>query len=210
MPIRVLIADASAVVRSRIVNRLRDCTAIEIVGEASVGAEALSESLRLRPDVLVLDVVHPNTNSITILEEMRRAELPTRVIAMSDGNSRHWIRWASEAGACGHLVKDSDLADIVTIIEGVHAGKEMAAPSSSGLAVGEEPGGPPDRKRPNLLTEREQQVLALIAQGKTSRDVAAVLRISSRTVDAHRASIMKKLRVRSVADLVRYQLARRS
>jgi DNA-binding NarL/FixJ family response regulator len=211
VPIRVLIADASSAVRSQLVSTLRDRPGIEIVGQTTGGEETLRESLRLRPDVLVLDVVHPNTNSITVLEEMRRAGLPTRVVAMSDGTSPHWIRWATEAGAVGHLLKDEGLSEAATIIERVHAGGTPPSGGGDQLASGfSGSASSRSRRRANLLTGREQQVLDLIAQGLTSRSIATHLHISSRTVDAHRASIMKKLQVRSVAELVRYQAARRT
>lgn len=205
MPIRVLIADASASMRSRLQDSLRQSPKIRVVGEATAGDEALRECLSLKPDVLILDMVHPNSNGITIVEEIRRAGLPTRVIVSLKEKSSRWIQWAAEAGAVGYILREGDLADLSTTVEAVHAGK-LRLPAA--LAAETQTRSAATRGR-HVLTGRETQVLGLIALGRTSKDIAGELHISARTVDAHRANIMKKLRVHSVAELVRWQVDRR-
>jgi len=208
VPIRVLIADASASMRSRLQDSLRCSSKIRVVGEATAGDEALRECLSLKPDVLILDMIHPNSNGIRIVDEIRRAGLPTRVIASLDAKSPRWIQWAAEAGATGYVFREGDLAELAATVEAVHAGElQFPASLAAGLAAETQTRAAATRGH-EVLTERENEVLGLIALGRTSKDIAGELHISARTVDAHRANIMKKLRVHSVAELVRWKIDR--
>jgi DNA-binding NarL/FixJ family response regulator len=198
VPIRVLIVDASSAVRARLRQSLAQCADFEVVGDWADSSEGLEQCLQLRPDLMIVDVTHPSTNGVAILDRLRRAQVPTRTVALSNESSPQWMRWAKEAGASGYLLMDGDLSNLCSVLRAIHAGDSVLPP----------PGSDPDpaERRRASLTERENQIVQLIAAGRTSRQISDLFHISARTVEAHRSSIMKKLGTHSIAELIRWEM----
>lgn len=203
-PIRVLLADDHRLVRSGLRLILSQQSDIEVVGEAGTGEEAMESVFGLRPDVVVMDVA---MGGMTGVEATRRIaqELPEcRVLIVSMHNDPTYVREALRAGARGYVLKDAIEAEFLTAVRAVARGEALLSSAVSGAVLS-------DYRhfvRPPIetLTSRERQILQLLAEGGTAKDVAAALEISPYTVDAHRSRILKKLQLRGSTDLVRFAL----
>jgi two-component system response regulator NreC len=199
---RILLVDDHALVRQGFKMILSAQPDMEIVGEAGNGREAVQIAEELRPDVVVMDVAMPELNGI---EATRRllASLPhTRVIALSMHRDSVYVRETLRAGARGYLLKDSPAGDLVTAVRSVASGESYLSPAVSNAVLD-------DYRRHvtnpiDLLTTREREVLQMLAEGKTNKEIAVVLNLSVYTVDAHRGRIMEKLNVHSINELVRF------
>lgn len=200
--IRILLVDDHALVRQGFKMILVAQPDMEIVGEAGNGREAIQRAEELRPDIVVMDVAMPELNGI---EATRRllASLPhTRVIALSMHKDSVYVRETLRAGARGYLLKDSPAGDLVTAVRSVASGESYLSPGVSNAVLD-------DYRRHvtnpiDLLTTREREVLQMLAEGKTNKEVAVVLNLSVYTVDAHRGRIMEKLNLHSINELVRF------
>lgn len=196
MPTRVLVADDHAMFRQGLVAMLDDADGIEVVGQASRGDEALRLIRELGPEVAILDVSMPGASGIEVAQALTEASSPTRVVLLTMHADATHARQAVDAGAGGYVLKsavfDELLHAIATALEG---GLFLTASVTAKVVRG--------ARRP-VLTARELEILALIADGKTSRDIARKLGIKVRTVETHRANMMAKLDVDNAAALVRY------
>lgn len=201
--VRVALCDDHAVVRRGLQLILEADGDIEIVGEAASVAEAVSVAKATQPDVFVMDLGLPDGNGITATAEVRRVSPATRVLVLTVHDDVAYLRRAFDAGATGYVVKEAADAELVGAVRQVAAGRQyvhpnlgaaLLAPSlpTAGLAG---PGGE--------LSEREIEVMRLIAHGLTNAEIAEQLYVSVRTVESHRAHIHQKLGVRSRAELVR-------
>ena len=204
-PIRVLIADDHPVVLHGLRALLGGSPdLVEVVGDARAGDEAVRKAVELYPDVAILDLQMPEKSGIQALEEIRRQSPSTRTLVLSMHKSSDYVRSAFAAGAAGFLAKDSELADLVQVVCGIHAGETHLSPTISRLVLEEYLRRSGEDPSTSVLTPRESEVLQLIATEKASKEIASLLGISLRTVDAHRSSIMKKLDIHTLAGLVRY------
>lgn len=198
---RVLLADDHNLVRAGVRRILESQPGFEVVGEVADGAAALAALATTRPDVLVLDLSMPGMDGFELLQRARAAAPDVKRLVLSMHQDPEYVARAVREGADGYLLKDSAVQDLVNAIEAVRAGRTFYSPevqrSLSEVAYG---GGasPLDE-----LTTREREVLKCIAEGLSSKDIAARFDISTRTVETHRANLMRKLTVRSVAQLVR-------
>ena len=198
---RVLLADDHNLVRAGVRRILESQPGFEVVGEVADGAAALAALATTRPDVLVLDISMPGMDGFELLQRARAAAPDVKRLVLSMHQDPEYVARAVREGADGYLLKDSAVQDLVNAIEAVRAGRTFYSPevqrSLSEVAYG---GGasPLDE-----LTTREREVLKCIAEGLSSKDIAARFDISTRTVESHRANLMRKLTVRSVAQLVR-------
>jgi len=197
---RVLIVDDHSVVRAGVRVLLSDADGFEVVGEASEASEAVRQAQLLRPDVVVLDITLKGARSgLDVLPVIR--ETGARVVILSMQDEPAYARRAFEHGAHGYVVKDAADEELVDAIRAVLQDRLYVAPAlGARLAV-----PPPD----DDLTEREQEILRLIALGYTNQEIARQLYLSVRTVEAHRRHILSKLDLSTRADLVRYALDRR-
>jgi DNA-binding NarL/FixJ family response regulator len=165
---------------------------VEMVGEASDGKEALTLIEALRPDVAVLDCEMPGLAGVEAAQEIRRRGWPTRVLALSAYDSERYVRGMLEAGAVGYLLKDEAPGVIVEAVRGAARGQGYFSPAVAAKvaawARGERPGG---------LTEREMEVLRLVAEGLSNKEIAQSLGVTARTVDFHIGNILRKLEVAS-------------
>lgn len=201
---RILLADDHTVVRHGVRMILTAEEDLEVVGEAANGREAVSEAERLQPDVVVMDVTMPELNGIEATRRIGEVAPRSRVLALSMHKDSVYVREILRAGARGYLLKDSPEGDLVNAVRAVARGEGFL---SSGVAEAVLS----DYRRHvtdpiDLLTSREREVLQLIAEGKTNKDIATALNLSVYTVEAHRGRIMEKLNLHSSGELVRFAL----
>ena len=200
--IHILLADDHAVVRQGFKMILAAQPDMEIVGEAGNGREALDLAGQLQPDVIVMDVAMPELNGIEATRRVADVSPRSRVLALSMHKDSVYVREILRAGARGYLLKDSISSDLLAAVRAIARGEGYLSPGVSDAVLN-------DYRRHvtdpiDLLTSREREVLQMIAEGKTNKEIATVLNLSVYTVDAHRGRIMEKLNVHSVTDLVRF------
>lgn len=206
-PLRVVIADDHIVVRQGIRAVLEEVDGLEVVGEAGDGAEALALVAELAPDVVVLDVNMPGKSGLEVATELREEAHPARVLMLSMHDDPEYVLQAVRSGADGYVLKDVAPADLRDAVQAVHEGREyFTARVTQQLSVGlrREIEEEQVRTRVESLTPRETEVLLLVAEGMTNREIGDKLDISPRTVETHRERVMGKLRIRTVAGLTRF------
>jgi DNA-binding NarL/FixJ family response regulator len=207
--IRVLVADDHAVVREGIRSILDGTEGIEWVGEAIDGNDALARIAELDPDVAVLDISMPHRTGLEVLAILRRIGRRPRVLILSMHDHPEYVLEAVRAGADGYLLKNAAPAEFRRAIMAIARGEtvfEGDVVRQLGTAIRGEAVQQRDRSLLDELTPREREVLARVAAGRTSRDIAQEFGISPRTVETHRESIMRKLDIRTVAGLTRFAL----
>ena len=206
MSIRVLVVDDHAVVRAGLRRVLEAEDDIEVVGEAGSGERAVYEAIESKPDVVVMDVVMPGKSGIEATPEVLRTVPTARVLVLSMQDDPRYVREAFEAGASGYVLKEAADAELVAAIRNVSAGGQYVHPELGARLVAAETA---ERRRAeeDPLSDREREVLRLLALGHTNQEIAKELYISVRTAETHRAHIMQKLRLSSRAELVRYALS---
>ena len=175
---------------------------MEIVGEAGNGREAIAKAAELHPDVVVMDVAMPELNGIEATRRLAETSPQTRVLALSMHKDSVYVREILRAGARGYLLKDSIDVDFLTAVRAVARGEGYLSPAVSDAVLTDYRKHVSDPL--DLLSSREREVLQMIAEGKTNKDVAGVLNLSVYTVDAHRGRIMEKLNLHSTGELVRF------
>ncbi len=200
--IRILLADDHAVVRQGFKMILGAQPDMEIVGEAGNGREAVELAEKLRPEVVVMDVAMPELNGIEATRRITGAAPHTRVLALSMHKDSVYVRETLRAGARGYLLKDSPAGELLAAVRAVASGQGYLSPEVSNAVLD-------DYRRHvsnpiDLLTSREREVLQMLAEGKTNKEIAGVLNLSVYTVDAHRGRIMEKLNLHSINELVRF------
>ena len=201
---RIRLVDDHAVVRQGFKMILDAQSDMEIVGEAANGREAVELAAQLNPDIVVMDVAMPELNGIEATRRVIAADPHIRVIALSMHKDSVYVREILRAGARGYLLKDSGADDLVKAIRAVAGGESYLSPAVSNAVLDDY------RKHVtnpiDLLTSREREVLQMLAEGKTNKEIAVVLNLSVYTVDAHRGRIMEKLNLHSINELVRFAL----
>ena len=205
-PIRVLIADDHTIVREGIRQVLDGTEGIQVVGEAGTGAEAVERAGVLVPDVAVLDVSMPGESGLEVAKQIKRTLPTTRVLMLSVYDNMEFVLEAVRAGADGYLLKDSSPAELRAAIRRVHGGESAfsaVAARQLSAALRQEEQNRERAERVASLTPRELDVLRHVVAGRTNKETASALGISHRTVETHRENILKKLGVRSVAELTR-------
>ena len=200
--IRILLADDHAVVRQGFKMILAAQPDMEIVGEAGNGREALDLAGQLQPDVIVMDVAMPELNGIEATRRVADLSPRSRVLALSMHKDSVYVREILRAGARGYLLKDAISSDLLAAVRAIARGEGYLSPGVSDAVLN-------DYRRHvtdpiDLLSSREREVLQMIAEGKTNKEIATVLNLSVYTVDAHRGRIMEKLNLHSATDLVRF------
>jgi two-component system response regulator NreC len=200
--IHILLADDHAVVRQGFKMILAAQPDMEIVGEAGNGREALDLAGQLQPDVIVMDVAMPELNGIEATRRIADISPRSRVLALSMHKDSVYVREILRAGARGYLLKDSISSDLLAAVRAIARGEGYLSPGVSDAVLN-------DYRRHvtdpiDLLSSREREVLQMIAEGKTNKEIATVLNLSVYTVDSHRGHIMEKLNLHSVTDLVRF------
>lgn len=177
-------------------------TDMEVVGEACNGREAVQLAAELRPDVIVMDVTMPELNGIEATRRVAQEAPSARVIALSMHKDAVYVREILRAGARGYLLKDSGEADLITAVRAIARGEGYLSPAISDAVLNDYRKHVTDPI--DLLSSREREVLQLIAEGKTNKDIANALNLSVYTVEAHRGRIMEKLNLHNTGELVRF------
>lgn len=202
--IRILLADDHAILRKGIRMLISTQPDMEVIGEAKSGREAIEQARQLKPDVVVMDISMPDLNGIEGTRQICE-ELPyTRVIGLSMHRDAVYVREILRAGARGYLLKDSEDDDLLRAIRAVSRGEAFLSPSISDAVLSDyrkHVSNPVD-----LLTSREREVLSMIAEGKTNKEIASALNLSVYTVESHRGSVMEKLNLHNTGDIVRFAL----
>jgi two-component system, NarL family, response regulator NreC len=205
MPIRILIADDHKIVRQGF-RSLLEGSGFEVVAEAGNGQEAIQLAEKLHPDVAVLDVNMPLLNGIDATKEIVRTCPRTKTILLTMHGEDHYVLNSLRAGVRGYLLKTRAADDLIQAIEEVTRGALYLSPGVSETVVQAYLNSAEIKEEP--LSDRERQVLQLVAESKTSKEVATILGISVKTAESHRNHIMEKLDIHDVAGLVRYAIRR--
>jgi two-component system, NarL family, response regulator NreC len=200
--IRVLLADDHSIVRQGFRMILGAQEDMEIVGEAGNGREAVTMCEQLHPDIVVMDVAMPELNGIEATRRITEAAPHTRVLALSMHKDSVYVREILRAGARGYLLKDSIDVDLLAAVRAIAKGDGYLSPGVSDAVLSDYRKHVTDPL--DLLSSREREVLQLIAEGKTNKEIATLLNLSVYTVDAHRGRIMEKLNLHSTSELVRF------
>jgi DNA-binding NarL/FixJ family response regulator len=200
--IRILLADDHAVVRQGFKMILSAQPDMEIVGEAGNGREAVELAEKLKPEVVVMDVAMPELNGIEATRRLGDSSPHTLVLALSMHKDSVYVREILRAGARGYLLKDAAAGDLLEAVRAIAGGEGYISPAVSNAVLD-------DYRRHvtnpiDLLTSREREVLQMLAEGKTNKEIAGILNLSVYTVDAHRGRIMEKLNLHSINELVRF------
>ncbi|MCB1020125.1 MAG: response regulator transcription factor [Acidobacteria bacterium] len=201
---RILLADDHQVVRqgfARILNGEED---MEVVGEASDGREAVQKAIELKPDIVIMDVSMPELNGIEATRRLQKDHPRIRVLALSMHKDNVFVREILRAGAAGYLLKDAIDDELLTAVRAVSGGEGYLSPSVSEAVLSDYRKHVTDPI--DLLSSREREILQMLAEGKTNKEVAQVLNISVYTVDAHRGRIMEKLNLHSIGEMVRFAM----
>jgi len=204
MTILVALADDHRMLREALAGVLANEPDIAVVGQAGTGAEAIEVVEKLKPDVLVLDIAMPGTNGIEVARTLAAGRPGLKVVALSAHTDKRFVREMLKAGAAGYVVKSAAGTELVQAIRAAMQGKLYLSPEIARAALADDVAAHVKAVPPSLLGRRERQVLALLAEGKRSRDIAARLKISDATVEAHRRSIKRKLGLHTIAELTKY------
>lgn len=191
--IRVLLVDDHQVVRRGLRTFLEVQDDIEVVGEAGDGVEGVERAEELRPDVVLMDVKMPGMDGIEALRRLRELDNPARVLVVTSFTEQRTVIPALRAGAAGYVYKDVDPDALAGAIRSVHAGHVLLQPEVADILLSQDEGGSGSQGRGNGLTEREREVLALIADGRSNREIARALVLSEKTVKTHVSNILMKL-----------------
>jgi two-component system, NarL family, nitrate/nitrite response regulator NarL len=205
--IRVLVADDHPVVRKGLQSCLAGHKRLRIVGEAADGDEAVQKALTLGPDLVLMDLVMPRLNGLAATERLRREAPRIKVLILSMHNNRDYILRIMRAGAHGYVSKEASPKELLQAIECVHRGETFFSPQIAQAALRHvvQNGGKKDPLA--QLTDREREILALVAEGQSNKEIANRLDLGVRTVETHRERIMRRLDVHSVAGLTKFAIA---
>jgi len=204
--IRVLLADDHAVLREGLRSLLSLRDDIEVVGEATNGLVALEMVRQLRPDVVVMDIAMPVMDGLEATRRLKQEHPETRVLILTQHDNREYVFSLLQAGAAGYVLKKAGGAEVATAIRSVFQEGAFLPPGIAREVMDRYIQRPPEETGRPHLTEREKQVLCLIAEGKSNKEIAELLCLSVKTVMAHRANIMEKLDIHSRTELVRYAI----
>jgi two-component system, NarL family, response regulator NreC len=210
--IRILIADDHGIVRKGLRLQLEANPQFEVVGEAVDGRDALRLAAEFNPDVVILDISMPNLNGIEAAAHLSKRNPQLGVIILSMYSDETYLTRALAAGAKGYLLKDNADVDLVRAVQAVASGKPFFSPAIADTLLDDymrklQQHGLEDSY--DLLTEREKEVLQLLAEGKSNKEVAAILNLSPYTVETHRAHLMQKLDLHGTVDIVLYAVRKK-
>ncbi len=206
MSIKILLADDHKIVREGVRVLLEKQPGMEVIAEAEDGRKALRLAQEKRPDVVIMDLTMPGLNGIEATRQITAIMPEVKVLVLSMHSDRRFVRSGLQAGASGFLLKDCDGEHLVRAIKAVTANQTYLCPRVSGVVVEDYVHGfsPSDASISPRLSGREREVLQLIAEGWSTKEIALHLHVSVKTVEAHRGNIMEKLSVRSIAELTKY------
>ncbi len=207
--IRILLVDDHAVLRAGIHILLETQPDLEIIGEAGDGREAVMRARELQPDVILLDIAMPGLDGLTAAREIKSACPQARILVLTQHENKEYVLPALKLGASGYVLKRSEGEELITAIRTVYAGGIFLDPAIAGAVVGEITRDRNAETDPfDSLSEREREVLVMLARGDTYQQIAETLFISPKTVDYHRTNLMRKLGLNNRAELTRFAIQR--
>jgi DNA-binding NarL/FixJ family response regulator len=209
MKLRILIADDHELVRRGLIALLQAHEGWEICGEATDGREAVEKAKQLKPDVVILDVGMPNLNGLAATRQLSRQDPHCKIIVLTITDTDQIVQEALDAGARGFVLKSDAARDLVSAVEALQRNRMFLTPRVNDMVLAgfldrghrASHGEPPELPK---LTPREGEVIQLLAEGKSSKEVASLLNLSTKTAETHRSNIMRKLGFHSIRDLVVY------
>lgn len=205
MPITVFVVDDHAIVREGLASLLAAQPDLSVIGTAADGRDALRQVAKLLPDVVIVDISMPQMNGIEAAREIRDRVPQTRLVILSMHSSVEHVFHALEAGARGYVLKESAGKEIIDAVRAVHAGRRYLSPRVAEMMA--EVVGRHARASPlNRLSGRERQIMQLVAEGRSSVQIAATLHLSPKTVDTYRSRLMQKLHISDTAGLVKFAI----
>jgi two-component system response regulator NreC len=206
--LRIFLADDHVVLREGLRSLVNAQSDMMVVGEAGNGRTALQQAREIQPDVVIMDVSMPDLNGIQVTERLKRSCQKIMVLILTAHDDGGYLRQLLEVGASGYVLKKAAADDLIKAIRVVSAGGVYLDPSLAGKVVGGYLGkrGLRNNSARNEISERESEVLRLVAWGYTNKEVAGYLRISVKTVETHKANLMQKLDLKSRVEIVRYAL----
>ena len=205
--IKVLIVDDHPVVRKGLWSCLDVRPNLKIVGEAANGLEAIKQIAALQPDVVLMDIAMPQMDGLEVTEKLHKDNPELKVLVLSVSSNRETVLRIIRAGARGYVLKESSPEDLVKAIELVNAGEAFFSPPVARIALNQYVSELDESDPASRLSDREREVLVLIASGKSNKEIASDLGIGVRTIETHRERIMRKLTIRSVAGLTKFAIA---
>jgi len=210
MPVRILIADDHHVVRTGLRALLESKAGWQVCAEATNGREAVEQASQLKPDVAVLDIGMPLLNGVEATRQIRKLSPHTEILILTMHDSELLVQEVLEAGAQGYILKDDADRNLIAAVDALRRHKPfLSSRVSDAVSKAVQPSGEGfarQRSSRNRLTPREREIVQLLAEGKSNKEVAVVLGISVKTAETHRANIMLKLNFHSITELVRYAL----
>ena len=209
--IRIIIVDDHTILRDGLRALLSNESDFEVVAEAMDGRAALEAARQFHPDVILMDIAMPLLNGLEATEQIIRANHCTKVLILSAHESEEYIRRALAVGASGYLLKDTATREVIDAIRAVHAGETILSPAVTRLVIEDylRWGDIQPTETSDGLTPREREVLQLIAEGYTNKQIAEILCISIKTVQAHRGNLMSKLDLHNQAELIKYAIQKK-
>ena len=206
-PLRILLAEDHTLVRAGIRALLESLEGIEVVAEAADGREALRLVKAHSPDILLMDITMKEMNGLEAAARLAKERLATRVIILSMHADQVYVRQALQAGAAGYLLKGADVAELELALKAVMRGDTYLSPSISKDLVGDLLSGYAPAANPlDDLTPRQREILQLVTEGRTTKEIAVRLDLSIKTVETHRAQLMERLNIHDVAGLVKFAI----
>ncbi len=208
-PLRILIADDHDVVRHGLRALIETQHGWEVCAEATNGREAVEQAQKLKPEVIVMDISMSELNGLEATRQVRKSCPQTEVLILSMHESEELARQVVEAGARGYLLKSDAGRDLLTGIQALSSHKIFFTYRVANAVLSAPPGSHSQASKPKSrcsLTEREREIVQLLAEGKSNKEIAASLHISTKTAETHRANIMRKLNLTSFSELVRYAI----
>jgi DNA-binding NarL/FixJ family response regulator len=207
--LRILVVDDHAVVRRGVRSLLESQPGWEIAGEATTGREAVELAKRLQPDVVVMDLSLPELNGLDATRLILRDSPRSEILVLTMHHSEELARNVLQAGARGYVLKSDADQSLIAAIESLRQHKPFLTSTVTDFVLDDyrrQAGTHSDEAAQTTLTGREREIVQLVAEGKSNKEAASTLGISVKTIEAHRANIMRKLRLHSVSDLVRYAI----
>jgi NarL family two-component system response regulator LiaR len=209
--IRILLADDHTILRSGIRSLLEDEPGLSVIGEAEDGRTAVSMTSQLKPDVVIMDIAMPLLNGLEATRQIKAQCPGVRVLILTMHDNEEYIRQVLEAGAMGYILKDAAARELISAIRSVHRGESVLSPAITRLVIEDylRWGGVRPQQNSDALSPREREVLQLIAEGYTNKQMAEILSISIKTVQAHRNNLMQKLDLHDRGELIKYAIQKK-
>jgi DNA-binding NarL/FixJ family response regulator len=211
MKIRILLADDHTLLRAGLKMMLNAQPDMEVIGEAQDGRQTILEAQKLQPDIILMDITMPDLNGIEATRQIKRLLADVKILVLTMHENDEYVFQALRAGASGYMLKEAADTELITAIHVITSGQFYLSPTAQSVVIGDylqRVRTGEERDSYSSLTEREREILKLVAEGHTNNQIAERLIISPKTVDTHRTHVMDKLNLHSRAELVKYAMRR--